>query len=232
MRRLLNQMKLQSVLSNDTAVTQLGKVSAYDPDNYCCKVEILPSGRETGWLPVSSQWIGNQWGIFAPPSLGDIVKVHYQEGDIDSGVVAGRLYNDTHRPVHCESGVFYLIHKSGSALKFNNDGSVDLITNSDLRVQVGGDCTVDVTGDTTITSPHITLDTPITECKGNVVVSGGISSLGTYGTSGGKISTPGNVEAGGDVKDGTRTMAGDRAIYNGHTHPAPNGTTGGPNQQE
>lgn len=77
-----------------------------------------------------------------------------------------------------------------------------------------------------VASAQVVLDTPLTHCTGDLAVAGGISCSGTYGASGGLISTP------GDVKDGVRTMADDRLIYNDHTHNDPQGgTVGTPNQE-
>lgn len=84
---------------------------------------------------------------------------------------------------------------------------------------------VTATTSATVTSPEVTavassrvlLDTPLTHCTGDMSVDGGISCNGTYGASGGNIQTP------GDVIDGVRSMAADRAIYNSHTHNDPQG---------
>lgn len=88
-------------------------------------------------------------------------------------------------------------------------------------------CTAEVS--VTVTAPLVTFDAPSTICTGNLQVNGGINALGTYGSSAGLISTP------GDVKDGVRTMAEDRLIYNGHDHDENGdggGTTDPPNQLE
>ena len=127
MNRLLNIMKAQAAMqSQGSASSRFGLVSAYDPANYCAKVTLQPEGLETGWLPVLSQWVGNSWGMFAPPSIGDMVAVNFQENDIEAGFVSLRGYNDSDRPLNVASGEFWLVHQSGSFLKFHNDGTVEL----------------------------------------------------------------------------------------------------------
>lgn len=137
MRRLLNVMKLQSVLASGTSRTRAALVSSYDPDNYCCKVVLQPDGVETGWLPIGAMGVGNGWGLFIPPNIDDEVEVRYHEDDLDCGYVALRFYNNEDRPVKAESGVIYLIHKSGSYLKFENNGSVKMHSTTEIDV---GDC--------------------------------------------------------------------------------------------
>ena len=127
MRALMNAMRAQAdMASSGRASVRLAIVSSYDPGNYCAKVRIQPEDTETGWLPVVSHWVGNGWGLFAPPTPGDLVEVQFQEDDIEAGFVCQRFYNDTDRPLSVQSGEFWLVHKSGSFLKFHNDGTVEL----------------------------------------------------------------------------------------------------------
>jgi len=136
MRAMQNAMRAQAQLAQGgESSMKMGLVSGYDPNNYCAKVMIQPDNVETGWLPVASAWIGNGWGLFAPPSLGDMVEVHFQEGDLNSGVVGGRLYNDSDRPLPCPSGEFWLVHKTGAYIKLLTDGSIKL--NSTVEIDAG-----------------------------------------------------------------------------------------------
>jgi len=160
LRRVINQMKMhgQMVANTNNVPNKFGIVSGYDPDNYCCKVLLKPEDTMTGWLPIASPWVGSNWGLFMPPSIGDVVDVNFQEGSQDAGYVSTRFFDNESRPVHCESGVFYLIHKSGSSIKFNNDGSADFITDSDLRAIVGGNLTADIVGKATVTANLVDID--------------------------------------------------------------------------
>lgn len=122
----------------------------------------------------------------------------------------------------------------GVELRNRDKSSRVTVKDDKVEVQSGPSIlTVFPDGTATLVAPtSVTINTPLTSCTGNLQVAGGITSLGTYGVSGGKIQTPGDIEStGGHVKDSVRTMAADRTIYNGHTHPGDSGgTTGTPNQ--
>lgn len=160
MRELLNAQKSNAQqASQGRAETRHGTITGYDPSTYAVKVQLQPDGTLTGWIPLKSAWVGNGWGMFAPPSIGDAVEVDFQEDDAGVGSVGLRFYNDVDRPLACPSGEFWLVHKSGSLLKFHNDGSVELVTNQDLNATVGqnanltvsGNAVANVTGDITAT---------------------------------------------------------------------------------
>lgn len=59
---------------------------------------------------------------------------------------------------------------------------------------------------------EVRLETELVHCTQNLQVDG-------------NVNVAGNVGAQGDVSDGTRSMAGDRGIYNGHKHPETGGQT-------
>lgn len=152
MQRQINMMKLQAQMSGRKANVRLGLVSSLDQANYCAKVRIQPEDAETGWLPIASEWVGNGWGLFCPPEINDMVVVEFQEGDFEAGIITRRLYNDSDRPLSVAPGEFWLVHQSGSFLKFKNDGSVDVTSNTNLTATVGGNLAANVTGNATITA--------------------------------------------------------------------------------
>jgi len=210
--RLINAIKQQAaMMAAGQAMPRLGLVSSYDPDKYAAKVRIMPEDVETGWLPISSPWTGNSWGLFAPLTPGDQVIVLFEGGSLDAGIVIGRLYSNQQRPLAATPGEFWLVHKSGSALKFNNDGTVNLTTASDLNATVGGNA--------------------------NITVSGNIVSQATQWNHTGPLNVDGAITATGDVTvfkglSSEFTMATVRTIYNGHTHVDPQGgSTQKPSQQ-
>lgn len=127
MQNLLNivRREVERVVGR-LALPKTGIVTGYDPANYAVKVRLQPQDVETGWLPVRSPWAGNGWGMFCPPGIGDEVEVQFQEGGKLAPYVSLRAFGDKSRPLPAPAAEFWLQHKSGSLLKFKNDGSVEL----------------------------------------------------------------------------------------------------------
>lgn len=178
MREMLNEMRRQAINTvNNRACTRLGTIVGYDSANYLVRVSIEPDGNLTRWIPLLSPWVGNGWGMFCPPTIGDQVEVEFQEADYDAPISCMRFYTDANRPLNVPSGEFWVVHKSGSLLKFHNDGSVELVSNSNLTLNVGGTITSSaaqwnhtgpmnvtgaITGSSTITSPNVIGTTNVT----------------------------------------------------------------------
>jgi phage baseplate assembly protein V len=196
-------MRMQAMAHGNTrADSRMGLVTGYDPNAYAVKVQIMPEGAETGWLPLACPWIGNGWGLFCPPSIGDMIEVEFQEGSPQAGHADMRFYNDSDRPLPCPSGEFWLVHKSGSLLKFHNDGTVELHAATALNSSAP---LWTHTGDMMIHG-HVTGD-------GGLAISGG---------SGASVQVSGSITATGDIVGGGISL-------DHHTHTDPQGgNTGGP----
>lgn len=141
-RQLRNHMALAAQLAQgERAESCPAEVVSYDPGTASARVRLLPIDPDnpdrslTGWLPVTSPWVGNGWGMDAPVSPGDQVEVQFFGGEIDNGYICARLFSDQQRPTGAQSGEFFLTHASGSKLQFHNDGTVTLISAGTLTSQ-------------------------------------------------------------------------------------------------
>jgi len=150
MRALLNIMAATARQSTaGESGTRQGIITAYDPDSYAVKVQLQPTGEETGWIPLSSPWVGNRWGLAAGPMTGAVVEVEFDSGVTGVGMAAGQFYNDADRCPGPPSGEFWLVHQSGSFLKFLNNGEVLLSAKAKLTYEAtahhftGGDVLID-----------------------------------------------------------------------------------------
>lgn len=131
---LLNQIRAHAQMAQgEKTGSRIGIVTAYDPNKYSVKVKMWPDTQESlGWIPLASTYIGNGWGLVAAPSIGDQVIIAFDREDQDAGVVTGRFFTDVEQPPAAPSGDFWLVHKSGSLLKFHGDGSVELKANTTI----------------------------------------------------------------------------------------------------
>ena len=126
MDAFLNAVKRHAAqLDQSAAQPRFGIVSSVDTTAFLVRVLVQPENVLSGWLPVSSPWIGNGWGLAAPPSPGDQVLLLWQEGDSEHGVVVGRCWSSqVAAPSGTSAGEFWLVHKSGSRICLRNDGSI------------------------------------------------------------------------------------------------------------
>lgn len=137
----------QSMAGKDSA--RQGIITAYDPVAYAVKVQLQPTGEETGWIPLSTPWAGNGWGFAAGPVIGAVAQVGFDSGLTGVGMAEGQFYNDEDRCPGPPSGEFWLLHQSGSLLKFLNNGEVLLSAKKKLTYDApvhhftGGDVRVD-----------------------------------------------------------------------------------------
>jgi hypothetical protein len=133
MERFLNLLKQHAgALDQGGSQPRLATVTSVNPQSATVRVTLQPEGVLTGWLPVLSPWIGAGWGMYCPPSPGDQVLVLAQEGDAEHGIIVGRAFSDQQVPPATPVGELWLMHKSGSFIKLQNDGTIQM--QGDLHV--------------------------------------------------------------------------------------------------
>ncbi|MDR6579963.1 phage baseplate assembly protein V [Pseudomonas extremaustralis] len=113
-------------LGDDGTGPRTGTITSYDKDNGAVKVAIQPEGRETNWIKLDCPGVGNGWGVQIGPQIGDEVTVSFDSSDPNLGKVTARHTNSLNLPMPVPSGEIWMVHQSGSLLKFNSDGTVTL----------------------------------------------------------------------------------------------------------
>ena len=142
MDRLLNAIKSQGANQDQGSGTpRFGIVTSVDPSTATARVTLQPEGVLTGWLPLLTPWVGNGWGLVCPPSPGAQVLVLPQEGDAEHGLIIAASWSAQTSPPAAPVGEFWLVHQSGSYLKLQNDGTIqvkgDLHVSGDVYDQHG-----------------------------------------------------------------------------------------------
>ncbi len=82
-------------------IAELGVVEAVSPhadsgddDNYGCDVRLKNTGLLLKRVPIATGHLGSA----AIPNVGDLVLLTFAKGDLNQGIVIGRLYTDDDRP--------------------------------------------------------------------------------------------------------------------------------------
>ncbi|MGI9777424.1 phage baseplate assembly protein V, partial [Pseudomonas aeruginosa] len=129
---------------------------SYNPNTHSVKVRLQPENDETGWLSLAAAAVGNDWGVIFAPSIGDQVDVHFEEGNANSGFVCSRFFDDQDRPMAVPSGEFWMVHKTGSFLKFTSDGKISVNGAAEIDVTTPV-VNIVATGAANVTAPQINL---------------------------------------------------------------------------
>ena len=134
MERLLNIIKSHAgALDCGGGQPRFGVVTSLDTNSACARVTLQPEGVLSGWLPILSPWVGAGWGLVcSPPSPGDQVMVLAQEGNAEHGVIIGAAFSTTQLPPVAPSANFGSCIASGSFIKLQNDGTIQI--SGDLHV--------------------------------------------------------------------------------------------------
>lgn len=172
--------------------TKYGQVSAYNPNDYTVKVMLMPTMEETGFVPLSAPWVGNNFGAVFGPAIGDSVRLDFVDGRIEACLVGGRFFNDSARPPVVQSGQAAIVDSQGSYIKLNNDGTVTVNAATTMTL-TAINVNVDASTQCAINSPNIILNGPIEQGQGS---NAGNASMG------------GTLTVGQDVKLGNGTTLG------------------------
>lgn len=144
--------EIRKAMEAGQASARMGTIDSYDPATHMAKVMIQPEAILTGWMPLHTAYVGNGFGFYVGPNIGDQVTVIHQEGNPGSGIIMGRVNDDQSVPPNVPSGEAHLIHSSLSFLKFTNDGNVSLNTHQDFVVTTTGKLNATCQGDADITT--------------------------------------------------------------------------------
>ena len=115
-----------------------GEVTSYDPDKHAVKVRLQPDGVITDWIPIETSHTGNGFGVLAAPQIGDQVKIGFQEGDLDTPRITGRIHSDEQKPPRLEAGEMLHKHASGSTVFFDKDGNVHIKSSGNVFINGSG----------------------------------------------------------------------------------------------
>lgn len=168
--RAIVRDELKSLRLGDVAVVTAvaPHADAGDANNHQCDVRLREGTLELKKVPIATPHVG----MVSPPRVGELVLLSYVGGDPARPIVVGRLYSDEARPpVHKEDEwkveappggtTSIALDAEGSAivtagktlLTLKKDGSVELTSNEDLKLEVKGnvelkcqDCKLDASG--------------------------------------------------------------------------------------
>ena len=146
--RLLNVLKTHAAAQDAGApVMRWGVVQSVDTGSMTVKVTLQPENVLTDWLPIVSPMSGNGWGMIHPPSVGTQVVCIPDTGDSESYVILGSTWSTQGMPPSgAETGEFWLVHSSGSAVKLTNDGHVTITDAGGCALAFGNNGTATLTG--------------------------------------------------------------------------------------
>jgi phage baseplate assembly protein gpV len=121
-------------------------VTSVDPDTYSAKVRYEPhdpndqDNAEGGWIPIQAVANGKGFGIYSLPKVGQPVEVAFDMGDHETGRIVQRHSSEQNQPPeNMKEGEHWIVHETGSAMKFAKDGTVSILGAGSIKNRQGKD---------------------------------------------------------------------------------------------
>lgn len=211
----------ERILAN---LVRVGVVTALDAAN--ARVKVKTGGISTDWLP----WLTARAGAtrtWSAPRAGEQVLVISPYGDPAQAVVLPAIYQDSYAAPAASQDIERTTFPDGSTVDYDSASHT-------LTVNVGsGQVVVNCNSATVNAASSVTLDTPTTNCTGNLNVTGVTTTGGLVSTgAAGGASITGAVTVTGDVSTTGALTNNGKAVGSTHTHSGVQtggGSTGAPN---
>lgn len=162
-------------------LVRVGTISELDEAN--ARVKVSVSGLTTDWIPWTAGRAGNtrQW---SPPRVGEQVVLASPYGDLGQAVVIGSLFSDDKPAPATSKDQETTVYPDGSTVDYNSVSNTLTVT-----VAGAGNVVINCKVATVVAETSVTLDTPNTNCTGNLTVDGNF----TMGSAGATATITGNV---------------------------------------
>lgn len=179
-------------------IIRLGTISETDYES--TTVRVRTGENNTDWLPWGARRAGNvkEWD---PPSVGEQVLIFSPDGNLAAGIVYPAIYSDTNPAPASNPTLHKRLYPDGAVIEY------DFASHSLFASLPGGTATVK--------ADKVTSDAPITNCKGDLIVTGKViigQTLSVMGTdsSGASTSLAGKLAVDDDIIAGNISFHGHR----------------------
>lgn len=136
----------ERVVDRRASGMRVGLCQSYDPATHSVKLTLQPEGTVTGWLPLSAIGVGSGFGVYVGATTGHAYLAYFHEGDLEAGIVIGRIGTDQEPPVSVQAGETIIKSPTGSLVSLLQDGSVTIQDKQAGKVAIDGSGNITLTG--------------------------------------------------------------------------------------
>lgn len=131
--------QLASCVGNNSFVVKSGFIQSFNPDDWTITVFFPESFEDDDTqagavnIPLSSQWLGNGWGLYCAPQEGTEVVITFRDANLQDPVSIAYCFNNQFLPIQgIQSQECWLVHSSGSLIRLTNDGKISINGNTEV----------------------------------------------------------------------------------------------------
>ena len=163
------QAEIERILAN---IVRVGVISELDENNALVKVRT--AGLTTDWLPWLTHRAGEDRTWWAPEP-GEQVVILSPYGDMGQAVVLPSIYQDAHGAPANKKTITRTEWKDGGFIQYDREAhsyQLDVPAEGEIKLRIGGTTLVMKDGETILTTPKLTVDSPESTFTGKVTVQG------------------------------------------------------------